>query len=76
MAGDGRSKEPLSVAIVWALAEKEGVSPTELGYSLQEYIDAEALDALAEHRGTEWLLRFAVEEYTITVNNDGYIDID
>lgn len=69
---------PLDVAIVEGIAEKEGIDPTDLGYSLQQYIDTdvlEALDATGGRKG-EWRLRFRVADHTVTVDSEERVLID
>lgn len=73
MHSDSRS---LSIRIVEALAERENVAPTELGYSLQDYIDADALDQLEATQDGAWTLEFAVADHTVTTGSDGTVTID
>jgi hypothetical protein len=61
--------------IVEALADAEGVDPTELEYSLQEYVDLDALDRLANHDGAEWTFTFELPAYEVTVQHDGRVRV-
>lgn len=70
------SRESLSMGIVRAIAEREGIPPSELGFSLQEYIDADALDALGTDTDGTWTLEFTAADHEVTVDSDGTITID
>jgi len=66
----------LTVAVIEALADAEGVDATELEYSLGEYIDTDALDVLGASLGNDWHLRFTVADRMVAVDGDGSIAID
>lgn len=73
----GSPEEPLLVAVVEALAEAKGVSPTELDDPLYDAVDPEAVEALFDssdqvERGR---LVFTVDDYelTVTARNDIYV---
>ena len=78
MAVSREGSRPLDVAIVEGIAETEGTDPTDLGYSLQQYIDTEVLEALESsgNRKGEWRLRFRVADHTVTVDSDGRVLVD
>lgn len=63
------------IDIAEAIAAAEGVEPTELGFTLYDYIDVDAVAALARHRDSSWMLSFAVPNYTVTLTSDGTIDV-
>lgn len=62
--------------IVVAVADAKGIDPTELEYSLQEYVDLEAVNELADHHATSWTLSFEIPEHSVTVTSDGLILVD
>lgn len=59
--------------LVEAVAEAEGVEPTDLDYSLQEYIPLDAVTQLAAHENASWTLMFELPGHTVTVTSDGTI---
>ncbi|MFP8956621.1 HalOD1 output domain-containing protein [Natrialbaceae archaeon A-CW3] len=69
----------VSVAIVEAIAAFERLAPTaspkELGFTLYDYVDADALDALFDgQQVTERLvLEFVVDRYEVRVEGGGRI---
>jgi len=65
---------PVSVRVVEALAEMEGVSPVELETPLYESVDPETLDELVEPAsGTSVHMEFAVDGYLVTVTAEGTV---
>ena len=63
-----------SEAVIRALADAEGVPPEALSVTLRDYVDPEALDALA--RGDGCTVRFPVEHYDVTVEaGDGRVSV-
>lgn len=64
------------MTIVRAIAEKEGVNPPDLDFSLQEYIDTDALDALATSPGDDWSLHFTVAGFEVRADGDGSVVVD
>jgi hypothetical protein len=60
-----RQHELPSQAVIEALADAEGVPPEALSVTLWDYVDPEALDALAD--ADACTVRFAVEDYEVTV---------
>jgi len=73
-----RRNEPLSTAVIDAVAEAAGVEPAELGASLYDQIDPDALDNLfsdrhnGQPRGTGHVA-FTLLEYEVTVYSDGQV---
>ena len=70
----------LSTAVVEAVAETAGVDPTELGTSLYDCIDPDALDALFaptyEGAGREGgTVRFEMAGYEVTVSGDSLVEV-
>lgn len=68
----------LSTAIVSALAEIEETDPTALGFTLHDYVDPDALDAIFAPKldGTmreECRLEFSLPDHHVTVFSDGHI---
>ena len=71
----------LSTTIVQTLAGIAGTDVTELGFSLYDHIDVDALDGLFEPRPgsgktVEGTLTFVVPSYRITVHGNGDIVIE
>jgi len=70
----------ISVAVVEAIAGRQGVCPTEVDFRLDEHVDPDALDALARHARTNaeasWTLEFEVDGHAVTVRSDGRIVVD
>lgn len=62
--------------IVDAIAEAEGRPPHELDYSLQEYIDPEAVVHLVTSNHTDWHLTFQVPDHTVEIRDNGQILVD
>ncbi|WP_121823112.1 HalOD1 output domain-containing protein [Halostella salina] len=62
--------------VLEALAAAEGVEPHELDYSLQEHVDTDSLERLAEMEDAEWTLTFSVPDHEVTVDSDGGILVD
>jgi len=59
-----------------ALAATEAVEPHELEFSLQEHVDTDSLERLAEMDDAEWTLTFSVPDHEVTVDSDGRILVD
>lgn len=66
----------LPLEIVDALATTEHSAPQELAYSLHEYVDTDALRALATMEQTDWKLTFQVPDHQVTVTGEGRIHVD
>ena len=69
------NRQSLSVAIAEAIADVEGVAPTELDYSLHDYIDVTAIDKLAAH-DSDWSLQFTVADHAVKIESDERIVVD
>ena len=72
--------ESLSIAVIIAIAEHEGVDPVELDTPLYEVVDPDALDALfSGHRdGTgspRGHLSFSYNGYEVHVTSDGDVRV-
>ena len=77
---DAEHGDAVSVALVEAIAARQGVDPTEADFHLGEYVDANALDALYRHAranaDASWSLEFDVDGHAVTVDSDGRITVD
>jgi hypothetical protein len=62
--------------IVEAIAEAEGVAPSELEFQLQEYVDTDAVRSLVAHRSDSWTLRFEIQEHVVRVTGNGVVVVD
>ena len=70
-----------SVAIVRAIATVEDVPPTEVDFSLHEYVDADALDGLflpltPSRRRRDLAVAFPVDDYLVGVRADGRVLVE
>ena len=75
-AKDGK----LSSRVVEALADEEGVAPTELRDPLYDVIELEALDDLFSDRldgspRSDGVVEFAYCQYEVTVHSDGRVEV-
>ncbi len=68
--------ESVTADIVKAIAEEEGVSPSELDFALQDEIDTDALRLLVEHKSTSWTLMFDVATHEVIVSGDGLVQVN
>jgi len=68
-------RDEITPAIIEAVAEAEGVEPLDLSYSLNDYIDLDALEMLASRDGIEWWVQFRVKEYTVVIDGEGMIAV-
>lgn len=66
------SPTPASVAIVEAVCDETGLDEDDLD-DLDTYLDIDELDAVLN--GDEDSLEFAVEDYDVTVDDSGDIDV-
>jgi hypothetical protein len=66
----------LVVEIVNTVAEAKGVNPQELGYSLEEHVDTEALQLLADNSSSTWKLTFTLPAYEVTVTSEGVVRVE
>jgi len=68
--------DSVSLSIVEALADAEGVEPGDLDYTLEAHIDTDALAQLASHSSASWTLSFEVPDHEVTVEGDGRVLVD
>lgn len=70
----------VSVDVVEAVADHQGVCPTEVDFHLDEHVDSDALDALYRHARANdeasWSFEFDVAGVSVTVRSDGRIAVD
>lgn len=67
------AEQPPSIVVVQALADLEGVDPTDLDYMLYDYIHPEALDTLSKSGAVE--IRFTVDQYEETLSGSSTVQI-
>ncbi|UHQ99013.1 hypothetical protein HYG81_25035 (plasmid) [Natrinema zhouii] len=67
------SEQPPSLAVVNALANLEEEDPTDLNYTLYDYIHPEALDTLIQSGPVT--VTFTVNQYTVHITGSGTIRI-
>lgn len=68
--------EELVLSIVDAIARADSRPAHDLEYSLHDYVDTDAIEALHRHRSTDWELFFSVPAHDIRVTGRGEIFID
>lgn len=68
--------ESLSIAIVEAIADAEGVDASDLGFSLGSYVDTDALDAFARGTNADWEVRLTVAGHSVTVGSQQHLSVD
>lgn len=65
------------MAIVEAVAEAKGTTPDELAIQLYDYIESDAIELLIrhsdQHDSASWGLEFEVDEFTVSIDSDGYV---
>ena len=66
---------PVSVRIADALADAEGVDPTDLSIRLEDYVNVEALRLLAAHDSDDWTVSFETGPYLVTVDGEGWVQV-
>lgn len=66
----------LVVTLVTALADSEGRDPSELDYTLYEFIDPEVLAMLATEKKTPWTFTFTVSDHQVRLTSEGKVFID
>ena len=76
MNGQNPTSARCQLETIKAVAAVEGKEPLELEYSLQEYVDVEAIQRLAAHEEGSWTLSFELPEHEVTVESDGRILVD
>lgn len=64
------------IHVIEAIAEADGRSPDDLGYSLYDYVETDALLTLAESGHTDWVLTLQVPDHSVTVQGNGKILVD
>jgi hypothetical protein len=67
--------EQVTWDIIAEVARAEGVTPSEIECSLQEYVDLDAIATLVEHDGALWTFTFALPDYEVTVRHDGTVAV-
>lgn len=66
----------LTEQIVEAIAEAEGKQPDELTIALEDYVDTDAIRALAKHDSTSWALEFDLPTHTVQVTGQEVVLVD
>lgn len=64
-----------SMEVIEELSAHLDTDPTELNFTLNDYVDPEALDDVLDSSADEIVVAFSIEDLLITVGNDGVIDI-
>lgn len=66
---------PMEVAVVEAIADARGVEPTELEFTLYDYIDTEILERLGKQE-TDWHFQFEAAGHTVGIDSDRVVTVD
>lgn len=69
-------EKSLAIEIRDAIADYESVTPSDIEFSITEYIDIEAVAQLKQHENSVWMLTFNVPDHEVTVTSEGDILID
>jgi len=59
-----------------AVADSEDIESEGLEVTLEEHIDLDAANQLAEQSNSTWTLRFELPEHSVVVTSDGVILVD
>ena len=74
------NEQSISRTIVEAIADAEGVAPTELDTRLYDVIEPEALNELFQQQAdgpvTDGTVSFTFHGYKVTVHSDSSVEID
>jgi len=62
--------------VTTAIADAEGVEPSELDYRLYDYVDPDAIEQLASGPQNSWTLTFSVPNHEVTVTDDGRVLVE
>lgn len=71
-----------STAIVETIATIEGVTPTDVNFTLHDRLDPEALDTILGGRDastgteTEVVAEFTIDDYTVRVTSNGKLTVN
>ena len=72
-----RQADEPSVAVVLAVAAREGVDPTDLSPPLNDVVDPDALDAIfAETDARGGSLSFTYHGYSVEIHSDGRVHVE
>ena len=66
----------LRETVIAAVADAEGVDALDLEERLQESVDTDAIEALVDHSGADWLLSFEFAGHDVTVDADATVIVD
>lgn len=67
---------PDSVQVVETIADHLDKSPTEVDFTFADHLDPDALDRVLESPAKEIVVAFTVEDFLVTVSNDGTIKVE
>jgi hypothetical protein len=70
------SRHEVLPRVVEAIAEAEGCSPHELGYTLYEHTEPEVICTLVTSDHADWQFRFRVPDHAVELHGDGRILVD
>jgi hypothetical protein len=62
--------------IIGAVADAKNTEPEELDIALQNHVDTDAIQSLAEHQSDSWVLQFELPNHTVRVTGHGAIFVD
>lgn len=64
------------VDVIEALAEADGLEPTELDYNLSDYMDPDVIEKLDALDDGRWELTFRVSDHQVTINHEDQIIVN
>jgi hypothetical protein len=65
--------DPVSTAVIEAIADIESVEPKDLDLRLYDAIDPEALERLCDDAESDLVLEFSVADYRVRVTGEGTV---
>lgn len=69
-------EQSVSTRIVEAIADAEGRDPANLDFTLQDYIDTDALRMLLEHKSDTWTITFDVANHEVILTGAGIVTVE
>ena len=62
--------------IALAIADREGVRPDELAFSIGEHVELDSLERLLGHPGSSIVIEFSVPGYLVTIGTEEDIVVE
>lgn len=61
--------------IITSLSEKKDVKPETLDFELYEYVDAESVEQVVTHPGSDAVVSFSVDDFAVRVDSDCSVQV-